>query len=101
MMFAMSERIGSRPNSLVTRLESPRRPSCEGDLSRPSTVRSLLPERRFSMDLPRLKDSKVMSVADEDAPEDPKRQETIVGGCAGDSFRGVCVCEEGHPGKFK
>src|SRR5260370_40773816 len=51
--------------------------------------------------LSRLKDSKVMGVADEDAPEDPQRQETIVGGCAGESFRGVCVCEKGHPGEFK
>ena len=51
--------------------------------------------------LPRLQDRKVMGVADEDAPEDPKRQETIVGRCAGESFRGVCVCEEGHLGEFK
>ena len=36
--------------------------------------------------LPRLKDSKVMGVADEDAPEDSQRQESIVGGCVGDSF---------------
>jgi hypothetical protein len=51
--------------------------------------------------VPRLKDGKVMGVADEDAPEDPQRQETIVGGPAGESFRGVCVCEKGHPGECK
>ncbi len=50
--------------------------------------------------LPRLKDSKVMGVADENAPEDPQRQESIVGGCAGESFRGVCVCKKGHPGEL-
>jgi hypothetical protein len=42
-----------------------------------------------------------MGVADENAPEDPQSQESIVGGCAGDSFGGVCVCEEGHLGEFK
>lgn len=51
--------------------------------------------------LPRLKDSKVVCVADEDAPEDPQRQESIVSGRSGESFRGVCVCKKRHPGKFK
>jgi hypothetical protein len=36
--------------------------------------------------LPRLKDSKVIGVADQDAPEESQRQDSIVGGCAGDSF---------------
>jgi hypothetical protein len=40
----------------------------------------------FFNTLPRLKDSKVMGVADENVPEDPQRQESIVGECAGDSF---------------
>jgi len=58
-------------------------------------------ERSNTSVLPRLKDSKVMGVADEDAPEEPQRQESIVGGCAGESFLGVCVCEKGHLGDFK
>ena len=36
--------------------------------------------------LPRLKDGKVVGVADEDAPEEPQRQEPIEGACAGESF---------------
>jgi hypothetical protein len=36
--------------------------------------------------LPRLKYSKVIGVADQDAPKEFQRQDSIVGGCAGDSF---------------
>ena len=51
--------------------------------------------------LSRVENYKVMGLGDEDAPEDPQRQESIAVGCAGESFWGVRVCEKWHPGEFK
>jgi hypothetical protein len=51
--------------------------------------------------LTRVENSEMMGVAYEDSPEEPQRQESIVVGCAGESFWGVGVCEKGHPGEFK
>ena len=48
-----------------------------------------------------VENNKVMGLGDEDAPEDPQRQESIAVGCAGESFRGVRVREKWHPGEFK
>jgi hypothetical protein len=50
--------------------------------------------------LPRLKDGKVVGMADEDTPEEPQRQETIEGGCAG-VLLGVCECGKGHLEEFE
>jgi len=43
----------------------------------------------------------MLGVADEDAPEEPQRKESIEGGCAGEPFWGVCECDKGHPGDFE
>ena len=50
--------------------------------------------------LPGLKNGKVVGVADEDTPEEPERQESIEGGCAG-VLLGVCECGKGHVGDFE
>ena len=91
LMHLFNRRVGGNPpatrennqNDLRMRLDE-----CVGHFSLTSS------------DLPRLKDSKVMGVADEDTPEEPQRQESIEGGCAG-VLLGVCECEKGHPGEFE
>ena len=50
--------------------------------------------------LPRVENNKVIGVADEDAPEEPRSQQPIELRSAG-IFLGVCECEEGDPGDFE